>query len=424
MSITAVVGANWGDEGKGKITDYLASQADFVVRFQGGNNAGHTIINRYGKFQLHLLPSGVFSPHVTNILSNGIALNVTAFLEEYNTLLSRGVPKPRIVISRRAQVVLPHHILLDRLEEKRLGEDMFGSTQTGMAPFYSDKYLKIGIQVNDLYCPVTLLEKVKRNIEKKNILLNEIYGSNQLIPELITELLVEQGEKIKEFVGDTREILLGCVHNKHILMEGQLGALKDPDHGIYPMVTSSHTLSSYAMVSTGLPARYLEKVVTVVKAYTTAVGGGPLVTEITGDRAEELRKLGGDSGEYGATTGRPRRVGWFDAVASRYGCELQGTTDVVLSLVDVLGYLKEIPVCISYSIDGCSRTDFPLNSELLRAEPEYITLKGWCCDISDIGCYSDLPNEAKVYIETIEKLLGFPITLISVGPDRDALIRR
>lgn len=421
MGVTAVVGANWGDEGKGKIVDYLAKESDFVVRFQGGNNAGHTIINQFGKFQLHLLPSGVFSPNTVNLLTNGVALNIDVFLEEYNNLLDRGVPKPKIFISNRAQVVLPHHILLDKLEEQRLGKNMFGSTQTGMAPFYADKYMKIGIQVSDLYDYDLLYARVERNIEKKNILLKSLYGVNEIDPLTLTELLIKQGEEIEEFICDTRN-LLNCNLKKNILMEGQLGALKDPDHGIYPMTTSSSPLASFSTVSAGIAASSLDRVVTVVKAYSSAVGSGPFVTELYGEKAKELRRLGGDAGEYGATTGRPRRIGWFDAVASRYGCELQGTTDVVLSLVDVLGYLEEIPICVSYNLDGRSIESFPVFNKMERVKPEYKILKGWKCDISHIRSYKELPESAKIYIETIESLLGFPVTYISVGPDRDAII--
>jgi len=424
MSITAVVGGNWGDEGKGKITDLLAKQSDFVVRFQGGNNAGHTIINDYGKFQLHLLPSGVFNPNTVNVLATSVAVNIEAFLTEYRDVISRNVPKPNIKISHRAQVVLPHHILLDKLEEKRLGKDQFGSTQSGMAPFYSDKYLKIGIQVADLYDYDALLKKVIRNIEKKNILLEHLYNHKILNAIEITDYLFEQGKSIECFVDDTRALLKDAIKDKNILMEGQLGALKDPDHGIYPMTTSSSPLASFAPVSTGLPASELKRVITVVKSYSSAVGSGPFVSEIFGDAGDTLRINGGDAGEFGATTGRPRRMGWFDAVASRYGCELQGTTEVVLSLLDVLGYLDEIPVCTHYEIDGNRCDVFPVNSELEKAKPVFKVLKGWKSDISNIRNFKELPLEAKEYVNFVEELLGFPVTLISVGPKRDDIIMK
>jgi len=424
MSITAVVGGNWGDEGKGKITDLLAKQSDFVVRFQGGNNAGHTIINDYGKFQLHLLPSGVFNPNTVNVLGTSVAVNIEAFLTEYRDVISRNVPKPNIKISHRAQVVLPHHILLDKLEEKRLGKNQFGSTQSGMAPFYSDKYLKIGIQVADLYDYDALLKKVIRNIEKKNILLEHLYNHEALNAVEITDYLFEQGKSIECFVDDTRSLLKDAIKDKNILMEGQLGALKDPDHGIYPMTTSSSPLASFAPVSAGLPASELKRVITVVKSYSSAVGSGPFVSEIFGDAGDTLRINGGDAGEFGATTGRPRRMGWFDAVASRYGCELQGTTEVVLSLLDVLGYLDEIPVCTHYEIDGNRCDVFPVNSELEKAKPVFKILKGWKSDISNIRNFEELPLEAKEYVNFVEELLGFPITLISVGPKRDDIIMK
>ncbi|WP_028972971.1 adenylosuccinate synthase [Spirochaeta cellobiosiphila] len=423
MSVSAVVGANWGDEGKGKITDLLAQEADFVVRFQGGNNAGHTIINEYGKFQLHLLPSGVFNPNTTNVLATGVAVNIEAFLKEYKELISRSVPEPNIKISHRAQVVLPHHILLDKLEEERLGAKQFGSTKSGMAPFYSDKYLKIGIQVADLFDYDSLLDKVKRNIEKKNILMEYCYKTTKLEAVTITDYLYQLGQEIKRFTCDTRKLLLDNL-DKNILMEGQLGALKDPDHGIYPMTTSSSPLASFAPVSTGLPARSLEKVITVVKAYSSCVGAGPFVSEIFGDEADQLRSKGGDDGEYGATTGRPRRMGWFDVVATKYGCELQGTTDVVLSLLDVLGYLDEIPLCVAYKLGKDVIHDFPTFSDLERATPVIETMKGWKCDISHIRKFEDLPQEAQDYTNKIEELIGCPITYISVGSKRDDIIIR
>lgn len=425
MSVTAIVGGNWGDEGKGKMTDLLSKEADYVVRFQGGNNAGHTIINQYGKFQLHLLPSGVFYQNTINILATGVALNIESFLKEYNDLIARGVPKPKIMISNRAQVILPGHILFDQYEETRLGAKKFGSTQSGIAPFYADKYNKIGIQVNDLFNPDQLLTKVKRNIAKKNVLLEHFYKQPLLEAEKICDDLLQLGKKIKPFVGDTAKELTEAIdQQKNILMEGQLGALKDPDHGIYPMTTSSSPLASFAAVGAGIPAASIKKVVTVVKAYSSCVGAGPFVSEIFDEEATELRNLGGDNGEYGATTGRPRRMGWFDVVATKYGCTLQGTTEVALSLLDVLGYLKEIPVCTAYKIDGTVTHDFPTTSQLELAEPVIEKLPGWQTDISHIRSYVELPIETKKYIDYIEHVLGFPIKYISVGPERDAIITR
>lgn len=422
MSIQAIVGGNWGDEGKGKMTDHLAAKADYVVRFQGGNNAGHTIVNDYGTFKLHLLPSGIFYKSTVNVLATAVALNIEAFLGEVAALLEQGVPMPQLKISHRAQIVLPHHILLDQLEEKRLGKYQFGSTQTGMSPFYADKYKKIGIQVADLYDYDHLLAKVERNIEHTNILLENLYHEPILKAETIASLLYKQGEQIKSYITDTTK-LLRVAHEKNqtILFEGQLGALKDPDHGIYPMTTSSSPLASFAPVSTGLPSRDLKTVTTVVKAYSSAVGAGAFTSEIYGEVADLIRETGN---EYGATTDRPRRIGWFDAVATRYGCYLQNTTEVVLSLVDVLGVLETIEVCTHYEIDGVKTTEFPSTYELEKATPVYKKFEGWQEEISHIRSYEALPEKAKKYIEEIEVLIGYPIRYVSVGPGRDALIER
>lgn len=421
MSVQAIVGGNWGDEGKGKMTDHLAGKADYVVRFQGGNNAGHTIVNDYGKFKLHLLPSGIFNMNTVNILANGVAVNIEAFLSELSEVLEKGVPMPTIYISERAQVVMPHHIMLDQLEEKRLGKFQFGSTQTGMAPFYSDKYKKVGIQVNELFDYDSLLSKVERNIEHTNILMVHLYKEKPLDAKDTADKLFEVGKSIRPYVADTRKILLDAHRkNMNILFEGQLGALKDPDHGIYPMTTSSSPLASFAPVSTGLPAACLTSVTTVVKAYSSAVGAGAFVTEIEGETAELIREIGH---EYGATTDRPRRIGWFDGVATRYGCQLQGTTEVTLSLVDVLGCLETIKVCTHYEIDGMQTNQFPVTDRLHKAIPVYEKLKGWQCDISHIRNYTDLPENTKTYIKTVESIIGFKIKYVSVGPERDALIQ-
>lgn len=425
MTVRAIVGGNWGDEGKGKMIDHMAKDSEYVVRFQGGNNAGHTIINDYGKFQLHLLPSGVFYPGVVNVLSTGVALNIDAFLHEYDCLVRRGVPEPNLKISLNAQVVMDHHILLDKLEENRLKDEQFGSTQSGIAPFYMDKYGKIGIRVSDLFDEVSLTKKVERNIEKKNILLRHLYGQEGLDHQAITQKLLVQGQAIKRFLCDTTQVLNKAYQEgASILFEGQLGALKDPDHGIYPMTTSSSTLASFAATSCGLPAKAIEEVTTVVKAYSTAVGGGALVSEMFGDQAAVLRRIGGDSGEYGATTGRPRRVGWFDAVASRYGCQIQGTDNVVLSLVDVLSAFDTIRVCEAYSLDGQVIKAFPGTDLLGQAKPIWKTFEGWKEDISWVRHFDDLPQAARTYIEGIEDFLGYPIKYISVGPSREALIFR
>ena len=421
--VKAIVGGNWGDEGKGKITDLLAGESDIVVRFQGGANAGHTIINQYGKFSLHLLPSGVFRKQVTNVIAQGVALNLKTFFSELDNLIERGVPLPNIIISDRAQVLMPYHILFDGLEEERLGAKEFGSTKAGIAPFYSDKYLKTGIQVCDLFQDVLLREKIDRNCEVKNKLLESIYKAPKLDANIIYNEIIGYRDRIEPMVCDVALFLNNAIkQGKKILLEGQLGALKDPDNGIYPFTTSSSPLAGFATVGAGIPAYEIKEIVTVVKAYSSCVGAGGFVSEIFGDEADKLRRLGGDCGEYGATTGRPRRMGWFDMVATRYGCMLQGTTMIALSLIDVLGYLDNIPVCTAYEIDGRVVNDFPVTPLLNKAKPIYTIMPGWKCDISEVRKYEDLPNNAKQYIEFIESKTGYPVKLISNGPKRDDII--
>ena len=424
--VKAIVGANWGDEGKGKITDMLAAESDIVIRFQGGANAGHTIINNYGKFALHTLPSGVFYSHVTNIIGNGVALNIPVLFKELQSLEERGVPHPHLLISDRAQMVMPYHILFDQYEEERLGGKSFGSTKSGIAPFYSDKYAKIGFQVSELFMDeADLREKLERVCETKNVLLRDLYHKPELDPNELYNTLMEYKAMVEPYVADTSAYLWEAVQQgKEILLEGQLGSLKDPDHGIYPMVTSSSTLAAYGAVGAGLPPYEIKKVIVVCKAYSSAVGAGAFVSEIFGDEADELRRRGGDGGEYGATTGRPRRMGWFDVVASRYGCRIQGATDVAFTVLDVLGYLDEIPVCTGYEIDGKVVTDFPTTRLLEKAKPVIETLPGWKCDIRGIKTYEDLPENCRKYIEFVEEKLGFPITMVSNGPGREDIIYR
>lgn len=423
--VKAVVGANWGDEGKGKITDMLAKDADIIVRFQGGANAGHTIVNNYGKFALHSLPSGVFYNHTTSIIGNGVALNIPILFDEIKSITDKGVPAPKILVSDRAQIVMPYHILFDQYEEERLGKASFGSTKSGIAPFYSDKYAKIGYQVSELFDEELLKEKVVRTCETKNVLLEHLYHKPLLNPDELLETLHSYRDMVAPYVCDVSAYLWQAIKdNKTILLEGQLGTLKDPDHGIYPMVTSSSTLASYGAIGAGIPARSIEQVITVVKAYSSAVGAGAFVSEIFGDEADELRRRGGDGGEFGATTGRPRRMGWFDCVASKYGCRLQGTTDVAFTVLDVLGYLDEIPVCVGYEIDGEVTTDFPVTSKLEKAKPVLKKLPGWKCDIRGIKKYEDLPENCRNYIEFVEKEIGFPITMVSNGPGREDIIYR
>jgi len=423
--VQAIVGANWGDEGKGKITDMLAEKADIIVRFQGGANAGHTIVNNYGKFALHTLPSGVFYSHTTSIIGNGVALDIPVLINELNSIVERGVPMPKLLISDRAQIVMPYHILFDKYEEERLAGKSFGSTKSGIAPFYSDKYAKIGFQVNELFDEERLLGKLKDVCEKKNVMLEHLYHKPLLVPEEILETLKEYREMVKPFVCNTSLYLWNALkEGKTVLLEGQLGTLKDPDHGIYPMVTSSSTLAAYGAIGAGLPPYEITKIVTVCKAYSSAVGAGAFVSEIFGEEADELRKRGGDGGEFGATTGRPRRMGWFDCVASKYGCRMQGATDVAFTVLDVLGYLDEIPVCTGYEIDGKVTTDFPTTAQLEKAKPVLEKLPGWKSDIRGIRKYEDLPENCKKYIEFVEEHIGFPITMISNGPGRDDIIYR
>ena len=423
--VKAIVGANWGDEGKGKITDLLAETADVVVRFQGGANAGHTIVNEYGKFALHTLPSGVFNSQVTNVIGNGVALNIPVLIGEIKAIRERGVPQPKLLVSNRAQMVMPYHILFDQYEEERLAGKSFGSTKSGIAPFYSDKYAKIGFQVQELFDEAALKEKLKGVLEVKNILVENLYHKPLLDAEEIFRELLDWKEMIAPYVADTSAFLYQAVQDgKEILLEGQLGSMKDPDHGIYPMVTSSSTLAGYGAVGAGIPPYEIKKIVTVSKAYSSAVGAGAFVSEIFGDEADELRRRGGDGGEFGATTGRPRRMGWYDCVASRYGCRLQGTTDVAFTVLDVLGYLPEIPVCVAYEIDGKQTREFPTTGLLEKAKPVLEMLPGWNCDIRGIRRFEDLPENARNYVEFIEKQIGFPITMVSNGPGREDIIYR
>lgn len=423
--VKAVVGANWGDEGKGKITDMLARNADIIIRFQGGANAGHTIVNDYGKFALHTLPSGVFYGHTTSVIGNGVALNIPVLFQEIKSLTDRGVPMPKLLVSDRAQMVMPYHILFDQYEEERLAGKSFGSTKSGIAPFYSDKYAKIGFQVSELFDEDLLKEKVAKIVEMKNVVLEHLYHKPLISEGELLDSLHEYKEMIAPYVGDVSAFLDKAIkENKTILLEGQLGTLKDPDHGIYPMVTSSSTLAAYGAIGAGIPPYEIKQIITVCKAYSSAVGAGAFVSEIFGKEAEELRNRGGDGGEYGATTGRPRRMGWFDCVASKYGCRLQGTTDVAFTVLDVLGYLDEIPVCVGYEIDGEVTTDFPVTAKLEKAKPVLKKLPGWKCDIRGIKKYEELPENCRNYIEFIEGQIGYPITMVSNGPGRDDIIYR
>ena len=423
--VRAIVGANWGDEGKGKITDMLAETSDIVVRFQGGANAGHTIINNYGRFSLHLMPSGVFYNHTTSVLGNGVALDIEKFCAELKSIVDAGVPTPKILVSNRAQVMMPYHVLFDTLEEARLAGKSYGSTKSGIAPFFSDKYAKIGLQVNELFDEEVLQDRLHKVIEIKNAILRELYHAPEINYDELLEEMHRQRDMIAPYVADTSKFLREALkEGKTVLLEGQLGTMKDPDHGIYPMVTSSSTLAAYGAVGAGIPPYEIKDIVAVTKAYSSAVGAGDFVSELFGDEADELRRRGGDKGEFGATTGRPRRVGWYDAVASKYGCQLQSATEVALTVLDVLGYLKEIKVCVGYEIDGKVTTDFPVTPLLNKAKPVYETLPGWNCDIRGIKNYDELPENCKNYIDFIEKHIETPITMVSNGPERHEILKR
>lgn len=423
--VRAIVGANWGDEGKGKITDMFASKADVVIRFQGGANAGHTIINDYGKFALHLLPSSVCHPEITNIIGNGVALDIPKLVKEINDVTSKGVPQPKLLVSDRAQIMMPYHVLLDTYEEERLADKQFGSTKSGIAPFYSDKYAKIGFQVCDLFYPDELKEKLASVCEVKNLLLEHVYHKPLLDVDELFNTLMEYKDMIEPYVADTGAFIRQAIKDgKEILLEGQLGSLKDPDFGIYPMVTSSSTLAGYGAVGAGIPAHEIKDIITVTKAYSSAVGAGEFVSEIFGEEADKMRNHGGDAGEYGATTGRPRRMGWFDCVATRYGVEVQGATQVCLTALDCLSYLDEIKVCTGYEIDGKIVKDFPNTHMLKKAKPIFETLPGFKCDIRGIKEFDKLPKEAQDYVLFIEKEIGKPITMVSNGPKREEIIYR
>ncbi|MBQ6609638.1 MAG: adenylosuccinate synthase [Oscillospiraceae bacterium] len=422
MKTCAIVGVNWGDEGKGRMVDLLSGQYDIVIRYQGGGNAGHTVVNQYGKFALHLLPSGIFRPDAVNVLGNGVALDPENLWTEIEDLRSRGVPvsPENLKISDRASLLLPWHRLLDGLEEARLKDRAYGSTRQGIAPFYSDKAQKKTVLAGELFYPDRLAEHLRELLEWKNLTLTRVYGAAPCSLEELMAWVSDYGEKIKPFLCDTAAFLQDASEaGKSLLFEAQLGALRDLDYGIYPYTTSSNTLAAYAPVGSGLPTAKLDRIVGVVKAYSTCVGEGPFVCELFGDEAARLREAGA---EYGAKTGRPRRVGPIDLVATRYGIRLQGTTELALTKLDVLGYLKQIPVCTRYELDGKRTGEFPFPSALDRAKPVIEMLEGWNCDISGVRNWTDLPEAARNYVDYVEEQLACPIRCVSVGPARDAYV--
>ncbi len=424
MSNCAIVGINWGDEGKGRMVDLLTERFDIVVRYQGGGNAGHTVINSYGKFALHLLPSGIFRNGVVNILGNGVALDPENLWQEMQAVMAQGVSltPDSLKISDRASLLLPWHRELDALEESRLKDKKYGSTKQGIAPFYSDKYQKKTVLAGELFYPDELRAHLADLLEWKNLTLTQVYGAEPYTMEQLTVWIADYCEKIKPYICDTGAFLKEAqADGKNILFEAQLGSLRDLDYGIYPYTTSSNTTAAYAPIGSGLPSARITDVVGVVKAYSTCVGEGPFVCEMFGDEAEALRKAGA---EYGAKTGRPRRVGPLDIVATRYGVEIQAATEIALTKLDVLSYLDQIPVCTHYTLNGEESDRFPFPAALKHAKPVIEYFDGWKCDISSVRRWEDLPQEAKRYIIFIEKAIGCPITYVSVGPERDSIIIR
>ena len=424
MACTAIVGINWGDEGKGRMVDLLTEQFDVVVRYQGGGNAGHTVINEHGKFALHLLPSGIFRKNVLNILGNGVAMDPESLINEIRDVEAKGVSvtPENLKISERASLLMPWHRRLDELEEQRLADKKYGSTKQGIAPFYSDKYQKKTVMAGELFYPDVLRARLKDLMEWKNLIITGVYGAEPYAWEEIERWLETSCEAIKPYICDTGALLREAEENgKKILFEAQLGSLRDLDHGIYPMTTSSNTIAAYAPVGSGLPGAELDRVIGVVKAYSTCVGEGPFTCEMFGEEAEKLREAGH---EYGAKTGRPRRVGPVDLVATRYGVEVQAATEIALTKLDVLSYLDEIPVCVKYVLDGKETDRFPFPAALGACKPVIETVKGWKQDISGVRSWAELPEEAKTYVQLIERAIGCPIKWVSVGPERESIILR
>jgi adenylosuccinate synthase len=420
MSVTAVCGINWGDEGKGRMVDYFAMTADYVVRFQGGNNAGHTVCNNFGKFALHLLPSGIFNKKAVNVIGNGVVINPEALIQEISDIEKTVGTIDNLVISDRSHIIFPFHILLDAYEEERLKEKKFGSTKRGIAPVYSDKYMKVGILASDLLNKDYLFERLKNNLELKNQIITKIYDKPAINAEEMVEWGFSYGKKLEKYIGDSITLLEKAVRlDKNILLEGQLGALRDIEFGIYPYTTSSSPIPGYASAGSSIPPYSIKNIIGVMKSYSTCVGEGPFTTELFDDTSVRIREKGK---EYGASTGRPRRIGWFDSVASRYGCRIIAATEVALTLLDVLSGENELKICIGYNIDGNSTADFPTTQKLIKAKPEYMTMEGWQEDISGVRKFKDLPKNAQKYVKKIEELVNAKIKYISVGPNREQLI--
>ena len=424
MSNCAVVGINWGDEGKGRMVDLIAKDYDIVIRYQGGNNAGHTIVNEYGKFALHLIPSGIFSEGVVNVLGNGVVIDLEDLCREIDNLRAHGIriTPENLKISERATIVFPFHRALDGLEEARLKDRKYGSTLRGIAPVYSDKYQKKTVMLGELLYPEHLKAHLATILEWKNLIIHNVYGAEPYKLEDMLAWCEEFGGKLRPFLCDVPKYLYEAEKaGKNIMFEAQLGALRDIDFGIYPYTSSSSSIAGYACVGAGIPGSHVDRTVGIVKAYSTCVGEGPFTAEWFGDEAEQLRVAGG---EYGASTGRPRRVGPIDLVATRYGCRIQGATEVALTKLDVLSGRKEVPLCVQYELNGALTDDFPFPAILPEAKPVFRTMPGWNCDISGVRRYEDLPKEARDYVETVEKAIGCHISYVSVGAEREAIITR
>lgn len=420
--LTAIVGINWGDEGKGRMVDLLSEDYDIVARYQGGNNAGHTVINDLGKFVLNLLPSGILRNDVTNVMGNGMVIDIEHLCKEMDNLKAGGIKitPDNLKISDKAIICMPYHKQLDILEEDRLGDAKFGSTRRGIAPVYSDKYMKKGIRMGDLLHPEELKAKLAPIVEWKNLLVVKGYGSKKLLADDMLNWLIKFGNQLKPFICDTTVFLNKAVSdNKKIMFEAQLGALRDIDFGIYPYTSSSSTIAAYAPIGSGIPGKQLDKTIGIIKAYSSCVGEGPFTCEFFGDDADAMRKAGG---EYGAATGRPRRVGGFDVVASKYGVMVQGATELALTKLDILSYMEKIPVCTGYMVNGEVVHDFPTGVDLQNATPVYEYLEGFNCDVSNCRKPSDLPKAAMDYIKYIENAVNCKISYVSVGASRDAYI--